>query len=56
MTLMAVRMSRFLREHVVGHDIVGHVRRGHQVLLKQAASLRTASRKGVLHADVGCAA
>ena len=45
-----------LRAHVVGHDVVGHLRRGHQVHLEQAASLRTSSRNGVLHADVGCAA
>ena len=45
-----------LRAHVVGHDVVGHLRRGHQVHLEQAASLRTSSRKDVLHEDVGCAA
>ena len=56
MALTAVRMSRFLREYVVGHDVVGHLRRGHQVHLEQAASLRTSSRKDVLHEDVGCAA
>jgi len=51
MALTAVRMK-----YVVGHDVVGHLRRGHQVHLEQAASLRTSSRNGVLHADVGCAA
>ena len=34
MALTAVRMSRFLREHVVGHDVVGHLQRGHQVHLE----------------------
>ena len=52
----ARRSLAVLREHVVGHDVVGHLQRGHQVHLKQAASLRTSSRKDVLHEDVGCAA
>ena len=50
------RSLTVLREKVVGHDVVGHLQRGHQVHLKQAASLRTSSRKDVLHEDVGCAA
>ena len=49
-------MSRFVREHDVGYDVVGHLWRGHQVHLGQAASLRTSSRKDVLHDDVDCAA
>ena len=50
--------ERLLREHVVGHDVIGHLQRGRFISSRRIcsgpfSSLRTSSRKDVRFEDVG---
>ena len=50
--------ARLLREHVVGHDVVGHLQRGRFISSRRIcsgpfSSLRTSSGKDVWFEDVG---